>query len=343
MIHNHLIRFPDIGFFVSPIPLHIAAMVILCGHLSQLHRLQPHVEVQDIWMALDVLPRMRWRWERKDVNGEHPMIAQLAERILSINLRDVVPTGDHMLLSEQDWDSEISLLSPSIAVQKQEQVTPVMRNVPFPIHGGNESYGTPSRDSHSNGPMTRLKPDLTDGRREMAIPSDLFYPFYPERSVQNGPQDFQELLAAAGAQGGPYSSESYLPNSGPNVNHSRMPGWTQVCLLFTRHFLPDICPHREECHTQLTRNNFACYHYALSCLSNAVLIPNAIDDSYFFISITSDLGLFMFSACLSGELFLDTTQYVLVLVVNSCKIKLAWRVCQSMILSSRSNQDDVVQ
>ena len=34
IIHNHLIRFPDIGFFVSAIPLHIATMVILYGHIN---------------------------------------------------------------------------------------------------------------------------------------------------------------------------------------------------------------------------------------------------------------------------------------------------------------------
>lgn len=48
IIHNHLIRFPDIGFFVSPIPLHIAAMVILYGHINKSMRLHKNVVVQDI-------------------------------------------------------------------------------------------------------------------------------------------------------------------------------------------------------------------------------------------------------------------------------------------------------
>jgi len=232
IIHNHLIRFPDIGFFVSPIPLHIAAMVILYGHMSNSKRLHRDVVIQDIFMALDVLPRMRWRWERKDVNGEHPLIANLAERVLNINLREVVPSGDHiMLLSEQDWDSDTSLLSPSMAVQKQEQMTPVMANTPFPAH--DTSYGTHSRGPlSSNDPMNGLTNDApSDGKQQlMEVPAGLFYPFFPERKVGGGrngpPQDFNELLAAAGAQaGGSYGPDTYILEEDASATHSGIQMW----------------------------------------------------------------------------------------------------------------------
>ncbi|KAF8876723.1 hypothetical protein BD779DRAFT_1613239 [Infundibulicybe gibba] len=77
IVHNQLIRFPDIAFFTSPIPLHIAAMVILYGHMSKCDKLPRHTALEDVWLALDMLPRFRWRWERKDFNGGHPLIAKL--------------------------------------------------------------------------------------------------------------------------------------------------------------------------------------------------------------------------------------------------------------------------
>ncbi|KAF8893294.1 hypothetical protein CPB85DRAFT_1440694 [Mucidula mucida] len=55
-------------------------MVILYGHMSKSDTLPRHTALEDVWLALDMLPRFRWRWERKDVNGGHPLISKLAER-----------------------------------------------------------------------------------------------------------------------------------------------------------------------------------------------------------------------------------------------------------------------
>lgn len=204
-------------------------MVILYGHMSNSKRLPKEVVIQDIWMALDVLPRMRWRWERKDVNGEHPLIANLAERVLDINLREVVPSGDHiMLLSEQDWDSDASLMSPSMAVQKQEQMTPVMPNTPFPVH---DTYPH-NRGPLANDPMNGLANDTPpDGKQQlMEVPPGLFYPFFPERKLGGGrngpPQDFNELLAAVGAQtSGSYLPDPYITEEDASATHSRIQMW----------------------------------------------------------------------------------------------------------------------
>lgn len=126
IVHNQLIRFPDIAFFVSPIPLHIAAMVILYGHMSHSDRLSRQEMIEDVWMALDMLPRLRWRWERKDLNGGHPLIAKLAEKVLNVNLRTVGPTKDPVLLSELDWetDSPGMVSSPALGAQPQLRVHP---------------------------------------------------------------------------------------------------------------------------------------------------------------------------------------------------------------------------
>lgn len=207
IIHNHLIRFPDIGFFVSPIPLHIAAMVILYGHMSHSGGLDKSIVVQDIWMALDVLPRMRWRWQRKDVNGEHPLIANLAEKVLDLHLRDVVPSGDTMLISEQDWEAEI-LVS---AVPKHEPSTPVMTNASTSFPPGSGPY--------SQGPMSGLGQGQrsSDSKQTLPeLPSNLFYPFFPERKIGNRAQDFNELLAAASQQSAEYEyNNSVMDEDGP--------------------------------------------------------------------------------------------------------------------------------
>ena len=100
-----MIRFPDIAFFVSPIPLHIAAMVILYGHMSSCKMLTRQQALEDVWMALDMLPRFRWRWERKDLNGGHPLIAKLAEKVFDAPLHQAGPTSRPMLMPELDWNT----------------------------------------------------------------------------------------------------------------------------------------------------------------------------------------------------------------------------------------------
>lgn len=223
VIHNQLIQFPDIAFFVSPIPLHIAAMVILFGHMSKCERLPREVALEDVWMALDMLPSFRWRWERKDLNGSHPLIAKLAEQVLGVNLHQVAPTTAPMLLSEQDWDTE-GVLSPSLnsgVSSGQQPSTPVTGPAyPPPAFGQPPSASKGSPSGHKGG-------HPSPGDKKLAeVPADLFYPFFPENqnvaanaaaaivhTVGNGgtTQDFNRLLAAAGGSQGSYNyQESFM-------------------------------------------------------------------------------------------------------------------------------------
>src|ERR1700749_1344127 len=112
--HNAMIRFPDIAFFVSPIPIHIAAMVILYGHMSKVDTLDRQTALEDVWMALGMLPRLRWRWERKDLNGEHPLIAKLAEKVFEVQLQQARPVNPPRLISELVWDSDSHPTSPIV-------------------------------------------------------------------------------------------------------------------------------------------------------------------------------------------------------------------------------------
>lgn len=174
-------------------------------------------------MALDVLPRMRWRWARKDVNGEHPLITHLAEKILEVKLHGYQPKGDNnYLLSDNHWDLDLSSIPPAMGSQKQEQMTPVMANSSFPVQNG---YSPHNRRVVQNSPMVGMKNEDKKSPSVPTIPPSLFYPFYPEDKIPenpNGtPQDFQELLVAAASRGGQYSTGSY--RSEHVVNRSNVP------------------------------------------------------------------------------------------------------------------------
>jgi len=220
IVHNQLIRFPDIAFFTSPIPLHIAAMVILYGHMSKCDTLPQKLAVQDLWLALDMLPRFRWRWERRDFGGGHPLIAKLAERVMEADLKQVGPVAHPALLCEPPWDDET--FSPG---GTSSQSTPTIASA---------SYATGSGSAAASGgvvygPQQQQRPVLGKGKATSSppgsqladVPTQLFYPFYPEYSLPsnaaggaaNGAAGSQQrdcaqlLEVAAAAQDGTYGCQ----------------------------------------------------------------------------------------------------------------------------------------
>jgi hypothetical protein len=190
-------------------------MVILYGHMSRCDRLSKQVALEDVWLALDMLPRFRWRWERKDFNGGHPLIAKLAERVMDVNLHQVGPASHPVLLSEPEWEDDADL--PLTA--KSQQNTPTISNAPY---NGNVVYGPHPRatSGNSGGAMNGSGSGTPPDKHLMDVPSGLFYPFYPEAPVvpvppahivdstsvngagNNGNQhpDYSHLLAAAAVQ-----------------------------------------------------------------------------------------------------------------------------------------------
>ncbi len=224
-MHNQLIRFPDIAFFVSPIPLHIAAMVILYGHMSRCDRIPRQIALEDVWMALDMLPSFRWRWEHKDVNSGHPLIAKLAEKVLDVNLHQVAPTSAPMLLSEQDWESE-HILSPKPHPSGQSPTTPKMGpaqySVPSPYgpHPPMQIKGSPN--SHSNGDGNGATPKMPE------VPPFYFYPFYgAETGGAAGNGTVAPSINSFGYQAdqGQYMLEEKETTTSPTVSAMQMQNW----------------------------------------------------------------------------------------------------------------------
>jgi len=239
VIHNQLIRFPDIAFFVSPIPLHISAMVILYAQMSKCYHLEQHVALEDVWMALDMLPSFRWRWERKDLNGGHPMIEKLAEIIFHVNLHQVAPTSVPVLLSEQDW----LLLSAKFQSAGSSHGS-------TPSKGGNAPYSgppTPYGTQHSSGHTTNVtaSPATPADNKLVDVPPSFFYPSYPETVClaanavavaaaqgNSSNPNYNDLLAAAaaaqpmGGMGYHSSQETYMMEEKDiTVNSSAMQMW----------------------------------------------------------------------------------------------------------------------
>lgn len=214
VVHNQLIQFSDIGFFTSPIPLHIAAMVILYGQTSKCDCLPKNTALEDIWLALDMLPRFRWRWERKDVKGAHPLIAKVAERVLEVSLETVhpEPVANPILLPEPKWEDYIASPQPL-----SQQPTPTIPSsapqysVPGSVHSNGSTgfvvYGPHPRPV-DNGTSSSgiVKGDATPPEKCMAnFPTPLFYPFYPEAPLpahhgngsSNASPGYQEYLSVA--------------------------------------------------------------------------------------------------------------------------------------------------
>jgi len=170
-------------------------MVILYGHMSRCDRIPRQMALEDVWMALDMLPSLRWRWERKDLNGGHPLIAKVAEKVLEVNLHQVGPPSHPLLMNEQDWDAP-----------QQPMQTPVNYN------SGNGRYGAQStpQTQHAQQPPQQLAD----------VPAVLFYPFFPERGSAATPNEtnstnspeFNHLLAAAAGTSQPLGVYGYHPS-----------------------------------------------------------------------------------------------------------------------------------
>jgi len=200
-------------------------------------------------MALDMLPRFRWRWERKDLNGGHPLIEKLAERVMDINLHQIGPTVHPTLMSEPDWNSDIP--PPSVQA-KSQQTTPTL---PHTYTNNSETVGY-GPQALSASVATTIGTDVSTphDKHLIDVPTGLFYPFYPEsqfgierlngapplpESTGNGGNgqpsstDFTHLLATAAPSDGTYgcqpSQDSFmLEEKDTNAHHAAMQAWMNV-------------------------------------------------------------------------------------------------------------------
>lgn len=182
-------------------------MVILFGHMSKCEILPRQTALEDLWMALDMIPRFRWRWERQDAAGGHPLIARLVERVMNVDLHSIGPATHPVLIPEPDWDEDCT---PSPRATSS-QTTPTISNAAYG-QGGAIPYGSVARPLNGTA-MGHISPNAvnvntTPGKKLVDMPAGLFYPFFPEAPVS------QEVLQGSGrppqaAQNEPHSGHEY--------------------------------------------------------------------------------------------------------------------------------------
>ena len=183
-------------------------MVILYGHISGVECLPPHIALEDVWLALDMLPRFRWRWERKDVNGGHPLIAKLVEHIMGVSLHAITPAAIPILLSEPEWDEQMSVQSPVPSHNSTPGTS--SKSVYTSTTTTGPVYGPHQRSLNgANGALN------SPGKHLAEVPTPLFYPFFPEAQSNaitaagssvggttasgNGQPDYSQILKVAAA------------------------------------------------------------------------------------------------------------------------------------------------
>lgn len=151
-------------------------MVILFGHMSRCDRLSRQVALEDIWMALDMLPRIRWRWERKDLNGAHPLIAKLAEKVFETNLHEIEGPAQPTLFAELDWET----LSPAseITPPASSMQSPLGR--PGPFSNGQSSMG---QMMPNGGAVAKASGSHSQHKSLPEVPSVLFWPLDPQNPI----------------------------------------------------------------------------------------------------------------------------------------------------------------
>jgi len=156
-------------------------MVILYGYMSRCDRIPHQVALEDIWMALDVLPSIRWRWERKDLSGGYPLITRLAEEILTINLHRVGPPSHPVLLSEPDWEQDTAKMASTS--------TPELKHSPRSVGSAPGSGSGDASLEYSNGFDGQGTPNVGHAQQFPShpadVPTELPHPFFPEQATYN--------------------------------------------------------------------------------------------------------------------------------------------------------------
>ena len=73
-------------------------------------------------MALEGIPKFRWKWERKDFPRPPPMMVTLAESVLQVKLEDApAPSAPGVLWQEQTYNENLVVNSPDAATSPHQQ------------------------------------------------------------------------------------------------------------------------------------------------------------------------------------------------------------------------------
>ena len=103
-MHAQLSIYPETTFFVSPIPICIASIIIMFAVNSSVETLAWGLSKEDVHLSLKLYPLFRWRWLRRENTGVSPLIGRLAEKVFSYKFPvETGPFPPPILLDEMYW------------------------------------------------------------------------------------------------------------------------------------------------------------------------------------------------------------------------------------------------
>lgn len=130
-------------------------MIILYARFSKVEALDPAIAKEDCALALKLVPELRWRWERQDNKGSHPLIARLAYKLL--DGFDENPKAKPMLLDENYWVPNHILQARTSPNIEELLLSPPSMDVPLPT-GADDS-------ASAGGPRVISIPQAEHSRR----------------------------------------------------------------------------------------------------------------------------------------------------------------------------------
>lgn len=162
-------------------------MIIIYGVMCDCSILERQRSLDDVWLALSMLPHLRWRWERKDMQGMHPIISKIAEKVFKVNFSQIKEEYSPGALIPEIPTSEYDAaeLRPQSAL-KGKMGRWSANSSPVPQGGAYDSQRSPVVSSSSSALMApglihRPTPQLASSMQPWPEPLvGLFYPFDQE-------------------------------------------------------------------------------------------------------------------------------------------------------------------
>lgn len=144
VIHAQLTAYPEVAFFVSPIPIHVAAMIILFASISKVETLAWGLAKEDVSLALKLVPLFRWRSPTTGEAGSaYPLIQRLAVKVYGTMEVVAGPISPPMLLDEMYWLADSILRSdrpPRIEEVWNQPAPGAPDSAPLPVGLGGEDH-----------------------------------------------------------------------------------------------------------------------------------------------------------------------------------------------------------
>jgi Fungal specific transcription factor domain len=137
VIHAQLATYPEATFFVSPMPIYIASMIILLAVLSRVETLAWGLSKEDIQLSLKLYSLFRWRWPRHQDTGLNLLITRIAKKYYGYKFpMETGPCLPPILLDEMYWLTPEALRSKVPPSLENVWDLPVPARTPEPMQTG---------------------------------------------------------------------------------------------------------------------------------------------------------------------------------------------------------------